>query len=99
MRAHTPVAGLISRHTRDLLREYHRRGMIDSPIATRMVVDEFLDMSPAEEEVYSALEDYISSTYNNAAQDKRSAVGFVMTTYRKRLASSFYALRQTLEER
>ena len=39
MRAHTPVAGLISRHTRDLLREYHRRGMIDSPIATRIVVD------------------------------------------------------------
>lgn len=99
MRAHTPVAGLISRHTRDLLREYHRRGMIDSPVATRMVVDEFLDMTPPEEAVYGALEDYISTTYNNAAEDKRSAVGFVMTTYRKRLASSFYALRMTLEER
>jgi len=99
MRAHTPVAGLISRHTRDLLREYYRRGMIDSPIANRVVVDEFLDMTNAEDEVYSALEDYISTTYNAAAQDKRSAVGFVMTTYRKRLASSFYALRQTLEER
>lgn len=99
MRAHTPVAGLISRHTRDLLREYHRRGMIDSPIANRIVVDEFLDMTKVEEEVYAALEDYISTTYNNAAQDKRSAVGFVMTTYRKRLASSFYALRKTLEER
>lgn len=99
MRAHTPVAGLVSRHTRDLLREYHRRGMISTPIATREVVDEFLDMTPAEEEAYRALEDYISSTYNNAAEDKRSAVGFVMTTYRKRLASSFYALRRTLEER
>lgn len=99
MRAHTPVAGLISRHTRDLLREYHRRGLIDSPVANRMVVDEFLDMTPQEEAVYTALEDYISTTYNNAAEDKRSAVGFVMTTYRKRLASSFYALRMTLEER
>ena len=99
MRAHTPVAGLISRHTRDLLREYHRRGMIASPIANRIVIDEFLDMTGAEEEVYGALEDYISTTYNNAAQDKRSAVGFVMTTYRKRLASSFYALRKTLDER
>lgn len=99
MRAHTPVAGLISRHTRDLLREYHRRGMIDSPIANRMVVDEFLNMTNVEEEVYEALEDYISTTYNNASQDKRSAIGFVMTTYRKRLASSFYALRRTLEER
>lgn len=27
----------MSRHTRDLLREYHKRGMIDSPIATRDV--------------------------------------------------------------
>ena len=99
MRAHTPVAGLISRHTRDLLREYHRRGMIDSLIASRMVVDEFLDMTAAEAQAYEALEDYISTTYNAAAQDKRSAVGFVMTIYRKRLASSFFALRKTLEER
>jgi SNF2 family DNA or RNA helicase len=99
MRAHTPVAGLVSRHTRDLLREYHRRGLISTPIATREVVDEFLDMTPAEAETYRALEDYISSTYNHAAEDKRSAVGFVMTIYRKRLASSFYALRRTLEER
>ncbi|MBI4742717.1 MAG: DEAD/DEAH box helicase family protein [Betaproteobacteria bacterium] len=99
MRAHTPVAGLVSRHTRDLLREYHRRGLLSTPIATREVVDEFLDLTPAEEDAYRALEDYIASTYNNAAEDKRSAVGFVMTTYRKRLASSFYALRRTLEER
>jgi hypothetical protein len=68
MRAHTPVAGLISRHTRELLRECGRRGMIDSPIATRMVVDEFLDMTPAEADVYHALEEYISSTYNNWLQ-------------------------------
>ncbi|MFZ3041089.1 MAG: helicase-related protein [Thiobacillus sp.] len=99
MRAHTPVAGLVSRHTRDLLREYYRRGMISTPIASREVVDEFLDMAPAEADAYQALENYISSTYNNASPEKRSAVGFVMTIYRKRLASSFYALRQTLEER
>ncbi len=99
MRAHTPVAGLVSRHTRDLLREYHRRGLISTLIASREVVDEFLDMTPAEEDAYRALEDYISSTYNKASEDKRSAVGFVMTTYRKRLASSFYALRRTLKKR
>lgn len=93
MRAHTPVAGLISRHTRELLREYHRRGMINSLIASRIVVDEFLDMSDIEKELYAALEDYISTTYNNASPDKRSAVGFVMTIYRKRLASCIYALR------
>jgi superfamily II DNA or RNA helicase len=99
MRAHTPVAGLVSRHTRDLLREYHRRGLLATLIATREVVDEFLDMTPNEAAVYEALEGYISTTYNNAQEDKRTAVGFVMTTYRKRLASSFYALKRTLEER
>lgn len=99
MRAHTPVAGLVSRHTRDLLREYHRRGLLATPIATREVVDEFLDMTPDEAAVYESLEEYISTTYNNAQEDKRTAVGFVMTTYRKRLASSFHALKRTLEER
>jgi hypothetical protein len=49
--------------------------------------------------VYDAVEDYISTTYNNAAQDQRPAVGFVMTIYRRRLASSFHALRQTLNKR
>ena len=99
MRAHTPVAALVSRHTRDLLREYQRRGLLSTPIAKREVVDEFLQMTPGEAQVYAELEDYISTTYNNASQENRSAVGFVMTIYRKRLASSFFALRRTLEER
>lgn len=99
MRVRTPVAALVSRHTRELLREYRKRGLMTTPIAEREVIDEFLDMSDDEARVYAALEDYIASTYNAAAQDKRSAVGFVMTIYRKRLASSFFALRCTLESR
>src|SRR5690606_17235789 len=69
------------------------------PIATRKVEDRFIDLTPAERAVYDAVEEYISRTYNQAAEDKRSAVGFVMTIYRRRLASSFYALRRTLEAR
>ena len=56
-------------------------------------------MTAAETAAYKALEAYISTTYNNADPDNRSAVGFVMTTYRKRISSSFFALRRTLEER
>ena len=56
-------------------------------------------MTTAERELYDAVEEYISTTYYNAAQDQRSAVGFVMTIYRRRLASSFYALKQTLNKR
>lgn len=99
LKTHTPVRVLISRHTRDLLRQYFKLGKLKTPIATRRVDDQFLPMSTAEHDVYEAVEDYISSTYNNAAADERTSVGFVMTIYRRRLASSFQALKNTLSDR
>ncbi|CAN5441740.1 hypothetical protein BH09GEM1_BH09GEM1_07340 [soil metagenome] len=102
MRATTPVSKLVSRHTRDLLRRYHKAGKISALIAERDVRDEFIDMTVAERAVYEAVENYISTTYNQAAQKggaAKNAVGFVMTVYRRRLASSFRALRCTLEAR
>ena len=54
-------------------------------------------MTGDERELYDAVEDYIATTYNQAAADERTAVGFVMTIYRRRLASSFRALSATLE--
>jgi hypothetical protein len=49
--------------------------------------------------IYEAVENYISTTYNQASAKEKNAVGFVMTIYRRRLASSFHALRHTLEDR
>ena len=95
----TPIRARMSRHTRNLLREYHARGLIDSPIAERDVDDIAVEMSPQERAVYEAVEDYISTTYQAATPDKKTAVGFVMTVYRRRMASSFHALRKTLEKR
>jgi len=63
------------------------------------VEDRFVAMSEAEHRVYESVEDYISSTYNAAAATERTAVGFVMTIYRRRLASSFHALARTLANR
>ena len=97
MRLHTPINRLISRHTRALLRRYFKAGKITTPIADRLVKDRFIDLSPNERALYDAVEDYISNTYNQAAAEQRNAIGFVMTIYRRRLASSFYALRRTLE--
>ena len=54
-------------------------------------------MTPDERALYDAVEDYIASTYNQAGAKERTAVGFVMTIYRRRLASSFSALRNTLQ--
>ena len=97
MRSHTPVRHLVSRHTRELLRRYHEKGLLATPIAERRVEDRVVEMTAGERALYDAVEDYIATTYNQAAADERTAVGFVMTIYRRRLASSFQALRTTLE--
>jgi len=99
IRASTPINKLISRHTRDLLRRYYHLGKITTPIATRLVSDEFVTLSPKEKQLYQDLEDYISTTYNQASSKEKNAVGFIMTIYRRRLASSFAALEKTLTKR
>src|SRR5690606_20065957 len=67
--------------------------------ADRQVDDRFVEMSPDEWRVYRQVEDYISNVYDRAESDKRNAVGFVMTVYRRRVASSFRALANTLHAR
>ena len=99
MRSSTPIRHLVSRHTRQLLRRYARAGRLGSPIAERDVEDRFLPMTADEQALYEAVETYISNAYDQAATTERSAVGFVMTVYRRRVASSFHALRRTFERR
>lgn len=95
----TPVRALVSRHTRELLRNYFKAGKLSTAVATRQVEDRFIPLSSEEGDLYQQVETYISETYNAAAPDARNAVGFVMTIYRRRLASSFHALQRTMEKR
>lgn len=97
LRRQTPVGRLVSRHTRAVLRRYQQQGHLDLRIANREVEDCLVALSARERGIYDRVEDYISTTYDNAAPARRNAVGFVMTVYRKRLASSFAALARTLE--
>ena len=99
MRARTPVRRLLSRHTRTLLRRYHKEGLLTAPIAERRVKDRFVEMTEGERELYEAVESYISRTYGQATGTQRTAVGFIMTVYRRRLASSCEALASTLRRR
>ena len=95
----SPLRWRMVRHTRELLRSYRRAGKLELPIAEREVKDIAVEMTPAESALYRQVEDYISETYSKAASEKRTAVGFVMTVYRRRLASSFEALKRTLNAR
>ncbi|HEY7423604.1 MAG TPA: helicase-related protein, partial [Gemmataceae bacterium] len=96
LRRFSPIRYRMVRHTRSLLRFYHSEGLLQTPIATRDVRDRPIDMTVNERALYEAIEDYISTTYNNAAGGQKTAIGFVMTVYQRRLASSFYALQRTL---
>ena len=99
LRSQTPIRHLVSRYTRQLLRRYAKTGRLGSAIAERDVADRFLPMTAAEQALYQAVETYIAGAYNQAGQAERNAVGFVMTVYRRRVASSFHALRRTFERR
>lgn len=100
LREGSPVRHLMSRHTRPLLREYFKKGLLGSPIADRDPMDVPVALSPVERKVYDDVEAYIRDTYDKAKPGKqRNAIGFVMTIYRRRLASCFEALKHTLNAR
>jgi len=99
LKACSPLRWRMVRYTRELLRSYRKANQLDLPIAGREVKDVPVEMTSAESALYSQVEDYISETYSKASPEKRTAVGFVMTVYRRRLASSFEALRRTLNGR
>lgn len=99
MKRWTPVAALMSRHTRALLRRYQTEGKLKARIARRNVADRFIQMDPAERDIYERVEDFLREAYAHADQSQRNAIGFILTIYRKRLSSSFTALARSLQGR
>ena len=95
---HTPIRRHIFRNTRTILREYRKRGLLKDKIPYRDPKPEWIDMKPEEEELYHRIEEYIRDHYQKY-EAERKGLGFIMTVYRKRLTSSFYAIEQSLERR
>lgn len=95
---HTPLRRHVFRNTRTLLREYHRRGLLKDKIPFRDPRPEWIVMKSEEEELYHRIEEYIRDHYQKYEAERRG-LGFIMTVYRRRLTSSFYAIEQSLERR
>ena len=93
----SPVTRLVSRNTRKHLREYVKTNNLGLKMGERNVRDTFVQMSSGEWYAYKKIEEYISNIWNTYRGKNRQAVGFALTIYRKRLASSFAALKNTLE--
>jgi superfamily II DNA or RNA helicase len=101
IRLHTPVRRYVFRNTRDLLRRYQQKGLLRARIPRREPAPQWIEMKDGpggERELYERIEEYISDIYQKY-EAERKGLGFIMTVYRRRLTSSFYALRKSLERR
>lgn len=101
LRRHTPMRDRVFRTTRQTMRDYQQAGILGPEviIPVREVDDVFIPLTAAEGKMYRRIEDYISLHYNAYMQKQQKALGFIMTVYRRRLTSSFEAIRQSLQRR
>ena len=97
-RRHTPLSRAIYRNTRDLLRKYREKGILKESVPTRRPEIKRVPMRPDEQALYDRIEEYITQFYQKYENERRG-LGFVMTVYRRRLTSSFWAIRCSLERR
>ena len=95
MRERGPAKRLMSRHTRATLRQYAREGRIQTVVPHRQVHPVAITMNDAEQRLYDDIDALVDEVYANAPGVNPTALGFVMTTYRKRLGSSPRAFAQT----
>jgi SNF2 family DNA or RNA helicase len=87
---------LLFRHTRPLLREYAAQGLLQANVPERDPRLVWIPLRPEERALYDRIEEYISQFYRRY-EEERHGRGFVMTVYRRRLTSSFYAVQRSLE--
>ncbi|HET7631388.1 MAG TPA: helicase-related protein [Gemmatimonadaceae bacterium] len=99
LRKGAPLGRRMHRNTRQTLRSYFAKGLLDKPPAQRVIQDvryEFAD--PAERDLYDGIQTYVERRFQELERE-RPGKGFVMTVYRRRAASSPLALKRSLERR
>ena len=95
MRERSPAKRLVSRHTRETLRQYAREGLIEATVPMRRVHPVAIQMNGDERRLYDEINHLATNVYFGAPGVNPTALGFIMTTYRRRLGSSPRAFAQT----
>lgn len=101
MRKGSPLFRRMHRNTRETLKKYYDMGFLSIPPPSREVIDISYDYQPPngpERQAYNAITHYIDRRFEELESEKPGK-GFVMTIYRRRAASSPYALRCSLIRR
>jgi superfamily II DNA or RNA helicase len=98
----TPVKSRVFRNTRQTLRMCQRANLLTENIPRRDIETQSVKLGDAEP-LYDRVEEYISNVYDQSKKlldgKEKTAIGFVMTTYRQRLTSSLHAVEQSLQRR
>jgi len=99
----SPIYQLTCRTTRDLLRTYRDLGVIRQRVPDRRLEDPIsVEFGPEESALYRDVRDrYLRPFYQaySKAELSRNNVGFVLSVYAKRAASSWFGLRESLKRR
>nr|MBC8457114.1 DEAD/DEAH box helicase family protein [Deltaproteobacteria bacterium] len=98
VKRHTPLRRLLKRSTRKLLYRYREQGILQDTVPTRKPKSVWVPLADDERVLYDRIEEYFSDFYQKY-ESERKGLGFVMTVYRRRLTSSFYAVERSLERR
>ena len=98
----TPVQSRIFRNTRTVLEQCKELNLLTDTVPRRSVETKRIDLGEAKP-LYDRVEEYIDETYEASQKaltgKEKLALGFVMTTYRQRLTSSLYAIKESLRRR
>jgi len=97
-KSHTPIRYYMFRNTRELLKKYKEQNLLNEKVPSRNPHLVWIEMAKDEFELYARIDEYISKYYHKY-ESERKGLGFVMTVYRRRLTSSFYAIQQSLIRR
>ena len=98
VKRHTPLRRVLKRSTRKLLHRYKKLGLLQETVPVRVSRSEWIPMTEEERSLYERIEEYFSNYYEKY-ENERKGLGFIMTVYRRRLTSSFYAVERSLEKR
>ena len=98
MRRSSSIKRAVSRHTRNLLRQYAQEGRLSQSIPHRNVLSVAVEMTEDERSLYDDIRALVRECYQGQTNVNRQALGFVMTHFRLRMGSSLYAFRRSLED-
>jgi ATP-dependent helicase HepA len=84
-----PLAAALVRNRKAEIGGFTPRAAVTVPV----------ELEPDELQLYEDVTAYLREGYNRARADKNMALGFVMVTYQKMLASSSHAVRQSFRRR